>query len=132
MIDEVDHTDALVVRVAGRSRSGFLRNDDARCRIHGLENKSECLGAPMQIVNYACAVACLVVRCTGIDILHSVTHGVVEQDCDLARCRGHRLSLANTRREAPEEGTQRRVGPPDAYGSKPQERRSSAATTACS
>ncbi len=28
----------------------FLRNDDARCRLHGLENKSECPSAPMQII----------------------------------------------------------------------------------
>ena len=56
----------------------FLRNGDARCRLHRLENKSECLGAPMQIVHYPCAVACLVVRCTGVDVLHSITHGVVE------------------------------------------------------
>ena len=26
-----------------------LRNGDARCRLHGLKNKSECLGARMQI-----------------------------------------------------------------------------------
>jgi hypothetical protein len=25
----------------------FLRNGDAGCRLHRLENKSECLGAPM-------------------------------------------------------------------------------------
>jgi transposase len=56
----------------------FLRNDDARCRLHGLENESECLGAPMQIVHYPRAVACLVERRAGVDVLHSVTHCVVE------------------------------------------------------
>src|ERR1019366_1833356 len=108
----------------------FLRNDDARWRLHGLENKSECLDTPMQIVHYPCAVARLVVRCTGVDVLHSMTHGVIEQDCDLACRGGHRLGLANARREPPEEGAQCRVGPSNAYGSKPQERRSSAPATA--
>ena len=28
------------------------RNDDSRCRLHGLEGKSKCLGVPMQTVDY--------------------------------------------------------------------------------
>src|SRR6202011_2201342 len=111
----------------------FLRNDDdARGRLHGLENKSECLGAPMQIVHYPRAVTCLVERRTGVDVLHSMTHSIVEQDCDLA-CRGrHRLGLADARREPPVECAQRGVGPSNSYGSKAQERRGPAPATACS
>ena len=52
--------------------------------LEGLENKTESLGTPMQIVDYSRAVACLVGRGPGVDVFHSVTHGVVEEDCDLA------------------------------------------------
>ena len=108
----------------------FLRNGDAECRLHGLENEAECLGAPMQIVDHPRAVACLVERRAGIDVLHSVTHGVVEQDCDLARRGGHRLGLADARREPPVEGAERSISPSNGYGSKPQKRRSPAPGTA--
>ena len=86
----------------------------------------------MQIMDYPRAVACLVERRTGIDVLHSVTYGVVEQDCDLARRGGHRLGLADARREPPVECAQRGVGPSNGYGSKAQERRGPAPATACS
>ena len=67
---------------------------------------------------------------TGVDVFHSTTHGVVEQDCDLACRGGHRLGLANARREPPEEGAQRCFGPSNGYSSKPQERPSLAPATA--
>jgi transposase-like protein len=111
------------------ARKRFLRNDDVSFRLHWLENKAECFGATMKIRNHPRAVACLVERCTGVDVLHSVAHGVVEQNRDLARGGGDRLGLADARREPPVEGAQRRIGPPDGHGSKPQERRSPAPAT---
>ena len=84
----------------------------------------------MQIVDYPRAVACLVGRRTGVDVLHSVTHGVVEQDCDLARRGGHRLGLADACREPPVEGAERGIGASNGYGSKPQKCRSAAPGTA--
>ena len=57
--------------------------------------KAQLLGAPMQIVDYSRAVACLVGRGPGVDVLHSVTHGVVEEDCDLSSRGGHSLSLTD-------------------------------------
>src|SRR5262245_63550039 len=74
---------------------GFLRNGSSSFGLQGLENKPECLGTPMQIVNDSGAVAGLVGRGPWIDILHSVPHSVVEQDCDLAGRGGHRLGLAD-------------------------------------
>src|SRR5665811_1578993 len=79
----------------------------------------------MQIIDYPLAVACLVERRAGIDVLHSVTHSVIEQDCDLARRSRHRLGLADARREPPVECAQRGVGPSNSYGSKAQERQDS-------
>jgi hypothetical protein len=70
----------------------FLRNG-ARCRLHRLENKPECFGVSMQIIDDPGAIACFVERRAGVD--HSVTHGVVEQNCDLARRGGHRLGFAD-------------------------------------
>ena len=60
----------------------------------------------------------LIGRCTGADVLHSVPHGIVEQDCDLARRGDDRLGLADARREPPVEGADW------CYGSKPQQCRS--------
>jgi hypothetical protein len=73
----------------------FLRNDGTSLWLEGLENKAECLSTPMQIVDYSRAVACLVGRGPGVDVLHSVTHGVVEEDCDLSSRGGHGLSLTD-------------------------------------
>src|ERR1700721_4870530 len=109
----------------------FLRNDAGGCRFDGLENKAECLGAPMQIVDHPRAVTGLVEGRAGVDVLHPGTQGVVEQDCNLARRGVVRLRLADARREPPVESTQRRVGPSNGYGSKPEERRSSVPATAC-
>jgi len=86
----------------------------------------------MQIMDQPLAVACLVERRAWIDVLHSVTYSVIEQDCDLARRGRHRLGLANARREPPVECAQRGVGPSNGYGSKAQERSGPAAATACS
>src|ERR1700722_947336 len=97
-------------------RPRFLRNDEIRFRLHGLKNKSECFGPPMQIIDYPLAVACLVERRAGIDVLHSVTHSIIEQDCDLARRSRYRLGLADARREPPVECAQRGVGPSNSYG----------------
>ena len=63
--------------------------------LEGLENKTESLGTPMQIVDYSRAVACLVGRGPGVDVFHSVTHGVVEEDCDLAGRGGYSLCLTD-------------------------------------
>jgi hypothetical protein len=76
----------------------------------------------MQIVDYSRAVACLVGRGSGVDVVHSVTHGVVEEDCDLSSRGGHSLSLP--RRESPIKGAERGVGASNGYGSKPQKCRS--------
>src|SRR3984893_13555236 len=121
--------------VGGRAidvKKKFLRNGGARGHLHGLENKSECLGAPMQIIDDSSAVACLVERRAGIDVLHSVPYGVIEQDCDLARRGRHRLGLADARREPPVECAQRGVGPSNSNRSKTQERRGPVPATACS
>ena len=72
----------------------------------------------MQIMDQPLAVACLVERRAWIDVLHSVTYSVIEQDCDLARRGRHRLGLANARRKPPVECAQRGVGPSNGYGSK--------------
>ena len=45
----------------------------------GAGEQTESLGTPMQIVDYSRAVACFVGRGPGVDVLHSVTHGVVEE-----------------------------------------------------
>jgi transposase len=60
------------------ARKRFLRNDGARGHLHGLKNKSKCLGAAMQIIDHPGAIACRVERRTGIDILHPMTHGVIK------------------------------------------------------
>ena len=69
----------------------------------------------MQIVDHPRAIARLVVRRTGVNVLHSVTYGVVEQHGDLARRGGHRLGLADASREPPVERAQRGVGPSNSY-----------------
>ena len=46
-------------------------------------------------VDHPRTVACLIERRAGIDILHSMTHGVIEQNCDLAGRGGHGLGLAD-------------------------------------
>ena len=50
----------------------FLRNGSTSFRLQGLENKPECLGTPMQIVDHSRAVSCLVVRRPGVDVFHPV------------------------------------------------------------
>src|SRR6476619_1027347 len=110
----------------------FLRNGDAWCWLRGVENKPERLGAPMQILDHALAVPGLVERRTRIDVLHSMAHGVIEQNCDLARRGGHRLGFADARREPPVERAQGGVGPSNGYGGEPQERRGPAPGAACS
>ena len=65
--------------------------------LHGLENKAECLGTPMQIVDHSRPVTRLVGRGPGIDIVHSVSHSIVEQNCDLAGRGSHGLGLADAR-----------------------------------
>ena len=46
----------------------FLRNGSTSFWLHGLENKAECLGAPVQIADHSRAVACLVRRRSGIEV----------------------------------------------------------------
>ena len=86
----------------------------------------------MQILDHSRAVSCLVERRAGVNVFHPVTHGVVEQDGDLARRGSYRLGLADARRKPPVECAQRRVGPSNGYGSKPQKRRGPAPGAACS
>src|SRR5258705_13289847 len=64
--------------------SRFLRNGSTDFRLRGLENKAECLGTPTQIVDHSRPVTRLVGRGAGIDIVHSVSHSIEEQNCDLA------------------------------------------------
>jgi transposase len=64
------------------------------------------------------------------DVLHSVTHRVVEQHCDLAGRGGHRLGLADTGRESPVKGAECGVGASHRDGSKAQKSRGPAAGTA--
>ncbi len=87
-----------------------------------MKNKAECLGAPMQIFDHPLTVSGVLERRTRVDIFHSVTHGVVEQSCNLARRGGHRLGLADARREPSVESAERSVGPSDGDSGKPQER----------
>ena len=75
----------------------FLRNGSTGFRLQGLQNKAECLGTSVQIVDHPRTVARLVGRGPGIDVIHSVTHGVVEQNCDLAGRGGDCLGLADAR-----------------------------------
>lgn len=53
-------------------------------------------------------------------MVHSVTHGVVEQDCVLAGRRGDYLGLADAGRESSINGAERGVGASDGYGSNAQ------------
>src|SRR5712664_1247408 len=101
-------------------RSVFLRNGSTSFRLQGLQNKAECLGTSVQIVDHPCTVACLVGRGPGIDVIHSVAHSVVEQDCDLAGRCGDCLGLADAGRESSVKGAERSVGASDGYGSKAQ------------
>src|SRR6476620_11743355 len=60
----------------------------------------------MQILDHSRAVSCLVIRRAGVDGFHPVTHGVVEQDGDLARRGSYCLGLADARRKPPVECAQ--------------------------
>ena len=82
---------------------------------------------PVQIVDHPRAVARLVRRGSGIDVFHSMTHGVVKQHCDLAGRGGYRLGLADAGREPPIKGAKRGLGASDGDGSKTQKCRCPAA-----
>src|SRR6476659_7948267 len=82
---------------------------------------------PVQIVDHPRAVARLVRRGSGIDVFHSMTHGVVKQHCDLAGRGGYRLGLADAGREPPIKGAERGVRASDGDGSKAQKGGSPAA-----
>ena len=71
----------------------------------------------MQIVDDSRAVTRLVGRGPRIDILHSVSHSVVEQDRDLAGRGGHRFGLADAGGESPVKGAERGVSASDGDGS---------------
>src|SRR5258708_26301815 len=94
-------SDKLRLRWDRRANAGerFLRNGSNSFRLQGLENKAECLGTPMQIVDHSRPVTRLVGRGPGIDIVHSVSHSIVEQNCDLAGRGGNELGLADERLE---------------------------------
>lgn len=72
----------------------------------------------------------LIVGGTGIRIGHAVAQRVVEQDRDFPRRGGDRLGLADAGRQAPIEGTERGLRPPDGHCGQPQQRRGSAAGAA--
>ena len=74
----------------------------------------------MQIVDHSRPVTRLVGRGPGIDIVHSVSHSIVEKDCDLAGRGSHGLGLADARRKSPVKGAERGVGASDGDGSKAQ------------
>jgi hypothetical protein len=80
-----------------RRAQAFLRNDDRR---RWLEDEAEGLGAPTQVVDDPCTITGPVGGCARVDVVHSVTDGVVEENRDLARSRGDRLDLADARGEA--------------------------------
>ena len=67
----------------------------------------------MQVFDQSRTISSFVGRWTWIGIFHAMTHGVVEQNSNLARRGGDRLGLSDSRREPPVEGTKRGVGPPD-------------------
>src|SRR3954467_10901779 len=71
----------------------FLRNGSTYFWLQGLKNKTECLGTPMQIVDHSRPVTRLIGRGPRINIVHSVSHGIVEQNCDLAGRGRHGLGL---------------------------------------
>src|SRR6266404_8837290 len=79
----------ISVGLTSKSRPTNPEIPNAWCWLRGVENKPERLGAPMQILDHALAVPGLVERRTRIDVLHSMAHGVIEQNCDLARRGGH-------------------------------------------
>src|SRR5258705_7759315 len=91
----------------------FLRNGSTSFRLQGLQNKAECLGTSVQIVDHSRTVACLVGRGPRIDVIHPVTHSVVEQDCDLAGRCGDCLGLADAGRASSVKGAERSVGASD-------------------
>ena len=64
-----------------------LHNGSTSFRLQGLQNKTECLSTSVQIVDHPRTVACLIGRSPGIDVIHSVTHGVIEylRSCGLSR-----------------------------------------------
>src|SRR5712671_2603821 len=116
----VSSADLAIMRHLDRLHLEFLRNGSTSFRLQGLQNKAECLGTSVQIVDHPCTVACLVGRGPGIDVIHSVAHSVVEQDCDLAGRCGDCLGLADAGRESSVKGAERSVGASDGYGSKAQ------------
>ena len=96
----------------------FLRNGCSGRDLDGLKGKSECLGSPQQIAHHSLAIAHLIRRGAGIHVVHSVPHGVVEQDRDLASRSGDGFGLADARRKPPVEGAQRGSCSSNGYGSK--------------
>jgi hypothetical protein len=86
----------------------FLRNG-ARCRLHRLENKPECFGASMQIIDDPGAIA--VFRRTTRRGRHTPFRDARRYRTELRSCAPWRspLGFADARRKSPVEGAQRRV-----------------------
>lgn len=74
----------------------------------------------VQIVDHSRPIACLIGRGPGIDVVHSVTHSVIEQDCYLAGRRSDCLGLANAGRQSSIKGAECGISASDGYGSKAQ------------
>ncbi len=84
------HADVFAVLFS--CAQAFLRNG---YRLHWLDDKAQGLSARR------CTIAGLVGGCTRVDVVHPMTQGVVEENCELARGRGDRL---DARGEPPVEG----------------------------
>ena len=89
----------------------FLRNGYWR---YWLEDEAEGLGAAMQVVDDPRPITGLVGGRARVDVVHPMTQGVIEENCDLARGRGDRLDLPDARGKPPVKGTQGGVGSSDA------------------
>lgn len=72
----------------------------------------------LEIVDDAPSVAVFVVRGAGIGVGQAEAQGVVEEDRELARRRGHDLGLADAGGEPAIEGAKGRLGAANTYGAR--------------
>ena len=70
----------------------------------------------MKLLQYAIAVLLFILVCTGVFVIHAEPHGVVEQDSDFTRRRGHGFGMANTCSQPPVERAERGRGTSDCDG----------------
>src|SRR5215471_2923059 len=76
----------------------------------------------LEIVDDAPSVAVFVVRGAGIGVGQAEAQGVVEEDRELARRRGHDLGLADAGGEPAIEGAKGRLGAANTYGGQAEQR----------